>query len=70
MDAMGLSLTKEVSTLTGKPRQEETLAAFVSALVTFMVKDELQWTGCPLLGVMRTPMLVGTIKEYFDSFLN
>src|SRR5688572_30611163 len=42
------------------------LATFVSALVTCMTKAPPECTGCPLGGVMRTPMLVGTTSAYLQ----
>src|SRR6476660_9631036 len=45
-------------------------ATFVSALVTCIMNGPPEWTGCPLGGVMRTPMLVGTIRAYLQFFFN
>ena len=49
--AKGLPSTKVVSTLTGRPRYEEMLATFVSALVACKCRTSLDWTGCPFSGV-------------------
>jgi hypothetical protein len=68
--AIGLSLTNLVRTLTGKPRYDEILATFVSALVACIVKVSLQWTGCPSFGVILIPMLVGTSKAHLHSLRN
>ena len=45
--AIGLSLTKAVRTLTGRPRNEEIDATFVSAEVASIVYLWLLWTGWP-----------------------
>ena len=58
--AIGLSSTNAVRTLTGRPRNEEIDATFVSADVASIVYRWLLWTGWPWSGVRRTPMLVGT----------
>jgi hypothetical protein len=42
------------------------LATLVSALVTCIRNAPPEWTGCPLGGVMRTPMLVGTTSAYLQ----
>ena len=42
MREIGLPLTKAVNTFTGRPRKEETLATFDSALVTSMTNVLLQ----------------------------
>ena len=70
MREIGLPLTNAVKTLTGRPRYEETLATFDSALVTSIVKVELQCTPWPFTGVRRTPMLVGTRSAYVQSLRN
>src|SRR5205809_1087049 len=46
------------------------LATLVSALVTCIMNTPPEWTGCPLGGVMRIPMLVGTTREYLQFFFN
>ncbi len=67
--ANGLSFTKAVRTLTGRPRKDEILATLVSALVACRWKVSLEWTGCPLSGVTRKPMLVGTSMAYLQLSL-
>ncbi len=57
--ATGLPFTKAVSTFTGRPRKEATLATLDSALVTWSRNVSLQWNGCPPRGVSRKPMLDG-----------
>src|SRR3974390_2901780 len=64
--AIGLPLTNVVSTFTGRPRYDETLATFVSALDTCIRNVPPQCTGWPAGGVMRMPMLVGTTRAYLQ----
>jgi hypothetical protein len=40
--AIGLPFTKEVKTFTGKPKKDEILATFVSALVAYKVNLSLE----------------------------
>ena len=68
--AIGLPLTNVVRILTGRPRYDDTLATFVSALVACMMNDPLQCTGWPSGGVSRMPMLVGTTRAYLQFFFS
>ena len=60
--AIGLPSTKVVRTFTGRPRYDEMLATFVSALVACIMNRLLDATVWPSGGQMRTPMLVGTTR--------
>ncbi len=64
--AIGLPLTNVVSTFTGRPRYDATLATLVSALETCKSSVPPAWTGWPAGGMMRTPMLVGTTSAYLQ----
>ena len=68
--AIGLPLTKVVSTFTGRPRYDATLATFVSALVACMIRDPAQCTGCPWGAAIRIPILEGTTMAYLQFFLS
>src|SRR5436190_21452679 len=68
--ASGLPFTNVVSTFTGKPKYDEMLATFVSALETCSVKLVAWCTPCPNAGARRMPMLVGTTMAYLQLGLS